>query len=96
MKKLIEVDVCECKGNFSECDTCNNDELCTWIKEQEEFDLAEHDKHIRAEVIEEFNKKIDYLKNCYVDACNMCTRMECDVCAISNFVDDLEQLKEQK
>lgn len=63
-----------------------------------EFDkwLEGYNRQIRADAVEEYNKKIDYLKNCYVDACNMCTRMECDVCAISNFIEDLEQLKEQK
>lgn len=40
--------------------------------------------------------KINNLKECYVDACNMCTKTECAVCAISNFIDDLEELKENK
>lgn len=69
-----------------------NREQIMWIKEHAKSRYEQG----RADAIEEYNKKIDYLKNCYVDACNMCTRMECDVCAISNFIEDLEQLKEQK
>jgi len=48
-------------------------------------------KQGRAEVID----KIENLRIQYVDACNMCTKMECDVCSISNIIEDLEQLKEQ-
>lgn len=50
----------------------------------------------RAEAIDEFNNKVNYLKEHYTDACNMCTKMECDVCAIDNIIEHLEQLKEQK
>lgn len=52
-------------------------------------------KQIRDEVIEKFNNKVDCLKEHYTDACNMCTKMECDVCAIDNIIEQLEQLKEQ-
>lgn len=46
------------------------------------------------DAIEKFNDKVNYLKGQYVDACNMCTKIECDVCAVNSIIEDLEQLKE--
>ena len=56
--------------------------------------LAEHDAQIRAD---ERAKIIAKAKNEYADACNMCTKTDCDVCAINNFIEQLKTIiKEQK
>lgn len=98
-KVCIEVDKqCEPREAYEE----SLESICKSLEHKFYYDRlfeqirAEAYQQGKADAIEEYNKKIDYLKNCYVDACNMCTRMECDVCAISNFIEDLEELKEQE
>lgn len=64
----------------------------TTIAVEWEDDLTNLENEIRADERAKILAKVANLKNEYTDACNMCTRTDCDVCAISNFIDELENI----
>lgn len=57
MGKLIDADEllhCDCKGSFSECDTCLNSELCSLINDAQTIEAipkADYEARLKADMV---------------------------------------------
>lgn len=58
--------------------------------------IGNDEESIRVDERAKVLAKVTNLKNEYTDACNMCTKTDCDVCVINNFIEQLENIISNK